>query len=72
MTGKRSKMSIGSIANLYPQIPHPSPPAIQTQLTWMAEKDPRAKAAKPEQFIDGSILREIEKSGFVTRLYQQK
>jgi hypothetical protein len=37
--------------------------AIQTQLTWMAEKDSRAKAAKPEQFIDGSILREIEKSG---------
>ncbi|MGZ9214581.1 MAG: hypothetical protein ACXW53_22055, partial [Candidatus Binatia bacterium] len=56
---------------LYPQIPHPSPAAIQTQLTWMAEKDPRAKAAKPEQFIDGTILREIEKSGFVTRLYQK-
>ena len=57
---------------LYPTIPHPSAAAIQTQLTWMAEKDPRAKAAKPEQFIDGSILREIEKTGFVTRLYQQK
>jgi NitT/TauT family transport system substrate-binding protein len=56
----------------YPAIPHPSPAAIQTQLTWMAEKDARAKAAKPEQFIDGSILREIEKSAFVTRLYQQK
>lgn len=57
---------------IYPQIPHVSPAAIQTQLTWMAEHDPRAKAAKPEQFIDGSILREIEKSGFVSRLYQQK
>ena len=57
---------------IYPQVPHVSPAAIQTQLTWMAEKDPRAKAAKPEQFIDGTILREIEKSGFVTRLYQQK
>lgn len=56
---------------LYQPIPHPSPAAIQTQLTWMAEKDPRAKAAKPEQFIDGSILREIEKSGFVARLYQK-
>jgi hypothetical protein len=31
----------------------------------------RAKAAKPEQFIDPTILREIEKSGFVTRLYQK-
>jgi NitT/TauT family transport system substrate-binding protein len=56
---------------LYPQIPHPSPAAIQTQITWMAERDPRAKNAKPEQFIDGTILREIEKSGFVTRLYQR-
>jgi ABC-type nitrate/sulfonate/bicarbonate transport system substrate-binding protein len=57
---------------IYQPIPHPSPAAIQTQLTWMAEKDPRAKAAKPEQFIDGTILREIEKSGFAAKLYQQK
>lgn len=57
---------------LYPEIPQVLPAAIQTQLTWMAERDPRAKNAKPEQFIDGAILREIEKSGFVTKLYQQK
>jgi hypothetical protein len=56
---------------IYPMIPHPSPAAIQTQLTWMAERDPRAKAAKPDQFIDGTILREIEKSGFVAKLYQK-
>src|ERR1051325_4348529 len=56
----------------YPRIPHVSSAAIQTQLTWMAEKDPRARAGQPEQFIDGWILREIEKSGFVPRLYQQK
>jgi ABC-type nitrate/sulfonate/bicarbonate transport system substrate-binding protein len=56
---------------IYPQIPHPSPAAIQTQLTWMGEKDARAKAAKPEQFIDGSILKEIEKSGFVAKLYSK-
>ena len=37
----------------------------------MAERDPRAKNAKPEQFIDGSFLREIEKSGFVAKLYQK-
>jgi NitT/TauT family transport system substrate-binding protein len=57
---------------IYPQIPHPSVAAIQTQLTWMAEKDARAAAAKPEQFIDGTILREIEKSGFLQKLSQQK
>jgi len=57
---------------IYPQVPHVSPAAIQTQLTWMAERDPRARVAKPEQFIDGTILREIEKSGFVASLYQRK
>jgi NitT/TauT family transport system substrate-binding protein len=56
---------------LYPMIPHPSPAAIQTQLTWMAERDARAKAAKVEQFFDGAVLREIEKSGFVAKLYQR-
>ena len=56
---------------IYPQIPYPSTAAIQTQLTWMAERDPRAKNAKPEQFFDGSILKEIEKSGFVAKLYQK-
>ena|GEM_PF-3560162 len=56
---------------IYQRIPFPSAAAIQTQLTWMADRDPRAKNAKSEQFIDGSFLREIEKSGFVTRLYQK-
>jgi hypothetical protein len=37
----------------------------------MADRDPRAKNAKPEQFIDASFLREIEKSGFVSKLYQK-
>jgi NitT/TauT family transport system substrate-binding protein len=58
--------------DIYPQVPHVSPAAIQTQLTWMAERDPRARTAKPEQFIDGTILREIEKSGFVATLYGRK
>ena len=56
---------------IYQPIPYPSASAIQTQLTWMADRDPRAKNAKPEQFIDGSVLREIEKSGFVSKLYQK-
>jgi len=53
MTAKPWKKSIGSTARSS-SVPHVSPAAIQTQLTWMAEKDSRAKAAKPEQFIDGN------------------
>jgi NitT/TauT family transport system substrate-binding protein len=56
---------------IYPRIPYPSSAAIQTQLTWMAERDPRAQRAKPEQFFDGAILREIEKSGFAANLYRK-
>jgi ABC-type nitrate/sulfonate/bicarbonate transport system substrate-binding protein len=56
---------------IYQPIPFPSTSAIQTQLSWMADRDPRAKNAKPEQFIDASFLKEIEKSGFVAKLYQK-
>jgi hypothetical protein len=31
---------------------------------------PGAKTAKPEAFIDNSILAEIDKSGFVDKLYK--
>jgi hypothetical protein len=37
----------------------------------MAERDSRAKNAQPEQFIDGSFLREIVKSEFVAKLYRK-
>ena len=56
---------------IYQPIPFPSPAAIQTQLTSMAQRDPRAKEAKPEQFMDPTFLKEIEKSGFVAKLYQK-
>ncbi|MGH7829169.1 MAG: hypothetical protein ACREP8_03235, partial [Candidatus Binatia bacterium] len=44
---------------------------MQTLLASMAQRDPRAKEAKAEQFIDSTSLREIERSGFVSALYQK-
>jgi hypothetical protein len=41
---------------------------VQTLLNFATH--PAAKTAKPEQFIDNSILAEIEKSGFIDKLYQ--
>jgi hypothetical protein len=41
---------------------------VQTMLNFATH--PGAKAAKPETFIDNSILAEIGKSGFVDRLYK--
>jgi hypothetical protein len=42
--------------------------AVQTMLNFATH--PSAKAAKPETFIDNSILTEIGKSGFVDKLYK--
>lgn len=42
--------------------------AVQTMLNFAAH--PGAKSAKPESFIDNSILAEIGKSGFVDKLYK--
>jgi nucleoid-associated protein YgaU len=33
-------------------------------------KDPAARAAKPEQFVDMSFVKELDSSGFVDRLYK--
>jgi ABC-type nitrate/sulfonate/bicarbonate transport system substrate-binding protein len=42
--------------------------AVQTMLNFATH--PAAKTAKPESFIDNSLLQEIGKSGFVDRLYK--
>ena len=55
-----------------PQIPYPSAEAIKVVLDQMADKDPRARAAQPEQFIDARFFQELEKEGFIQRLWQSK
>ena len=42
--------------------------AVQTMLNFATS--PVAKTAKPESFIDNSALMELEKSGFIDRLYK--
>jgi len=53
-----------------PKIPAPSPEAIKIVLDQMAEKDPKAAAARPEQFIEPRFFQELEKEGFIQRLWQ--
>ena len=54
---------------LVPAVPYPTPPGIQTIIDHLAKTRPEAKGLKPTDFIDASILKEIEDSGFVKRLY---
>ena len=48
-----------------PRLPYK---AVETILTQMAQKDPRAKTQKPEDFIDPTFYTELEKSGFFKSL----
>jgi DNA-directed RNA polymerase specialized sigma54-like protein len=41
---------------------------IQFMLDMMAPQMPQAKSAKPEQFIEPSLLQELDKEGFFTEM----
>jgi NitT/TauT family transport system substrate-binding protein len=53
-----------------PRIPRPSPEALKTVMQQMAETDPRVAKLTPEQFIDGRFFQELDKEGFIQRLWK--
>jgi NitT/TauT family transport system substrate-binding protein len=57
---------------LYPKKQYPSLEGLKTVLEDIAERDPRAKSAKPEQFVDFSFIKELDESGFIDALYKRK
>jgi len=57
---------------MYPKKQYPSLEGLKTVLDELAERDPRAKSAKPEQFVDASFIRELDQSGFIDNLYKKK
>lgn len=48
--------------------PYPSAEGVAMLLKTLEKTQPKAREAKPEEFIDGRLVREIEKSGFIGRL----
>jgi NitT/TauT family transport system substrate-binding protein len=58
------------IGRYIPKIPYPSAAAVKTVLDQMAEKDPRAATAQPEHFIEARFFQEMEKDGFIQRLWR--
>lgn len=57
---------------LYPKKQYPSIEGLKTVIEDIAERDPRAKTAKPEQFVDNTFIRELDQSGFIDGLYKKK
>lgn len=52
-----------------PKVPYPTIKGIQTVLDEIGTRNPKAKALQPANFIDVTILRELEQSGFIKSLY---
>ena len=57
------------VAKYYESVPYPSLRGVETVLGFIEKDNPKAKTADPKSFIDDSLLREIEQSGFVKTLY---
>jgi ABC-type nitrate/sulfonate/bicarbonate transport system substrate-binding protein len=51
------------------RVPYPDRDGIQTVIDQLAKTRPQMKNLNPADFIDPSILKEIEDSGFVKKLY---
>jgi ABC-type nitrate/sulfonate/bicarbonate transport system substrate-binding protein len=49
-------------------VPYPAPAAIQGVLDFVAAEKPEARNAKPADFYDDRLVRELDESGFIRRL----
>ncbi|MBI4525775.1 MAG: ABC transporter substrate-binding protein [Deltaproteobacteria bacterium] len=59
-------------ARLVPAKPYPPLDGIREALLEAAERDPKARTARPEEFADMNLVREIDESGFIDALYKGK
>jgi len=56
-------------ADAFERIPYPNVEDMKLGITQVSETNPRAKGADPKDFVDARLLKEIEASGFVKKLY---
>lgn len=58
-------------AKYYEPLPYPSMRGVETVLGFIEKDNPKAKNADPKSFVDDSLLKEIEQSGFIKKLYER-
>ncbi len=59
-------------SRLVPSKPYPTLEGIKEALAEIAETDPKARSARPEDFADLSFVKELDESGFIDALYKGK
>jgi len=50
--------------------PYPLLKGVTTVLDFLAKDNPRARTADPRSFIDTSLVKELDDSGFIKKLYE--
>jgi ABC-type nitrate/sulfonate/bicarbonate transport system substrate-binding protein len=59
------------VVKQFPRVPYANPAAVQAIFDLAAARDPRAKTADPQGFIDMRFVRELEQSGAIDQIYSQ-
>jgi len=67
---KTYESSIGE--NKLPMKQYPSVKGLKTIIDQIALTNPKAKSAKPQDFIDARFVEEFDKSGYIDNLYGKK
>ena len=58
-------------SSVFPEAPYPTPEGVKTMLDDLALKNPKAATADPKTFVDMSLIRELDSSGFIKQLYKK-
>ena len=66
---KSYDVSVGE--DVYPRKQYPTLAGINTVLEAMAKDNPKAKQAKPEDFVDLRFIRELDETGYIDSLYKK-
>ena len=61
---------LNSADDKLPPKQYPTLEGLKNIIEPLAEKDPKAKAAKPEDFVDVRFIKELDDSGFIDELYK--
>ena len=63
------EMSYNLMTAAYSDIPYPSLRAVQAIVDKIAEEDPKVKEREVRSFVDETLVKELEDSGFIKSLY---
>jgi NitT/TauT family transport system substrate-binding protein len=59
-------------SRLVPEKPYPSLESVKEALAELGEKDAKARAARPEDFVDMSLIKEFDDNSFIDGLYKKR